>query len=272
MADKKDQLADDLDSLFALPLSEFIAARNALAVRLKKDSRADEAARVKALAKPPVSAWAVNQLFLKHRAEFDNLIATGQRFRQAQAQQLAGKAADLREPLEARREAVSRLSHLAAELLRDAGHNPTSDMIRRIATTLEAASANASLPDAPQPGRLTADMDPPGFDSLAAAFAPAPPRKASTAAAKVELQNAELALREARERAQGAEAALKRAAADEKELEKRKREVEEKLERTAAALEEARGRGRAAAIEVEEAAKAVEEAARAVEKLGKMGT
>src|SRR6266496_3262779 len=62
---------------------------------------------------------------------------------------------------------VTDLAHLATALPSDAGHNPTSDTMRRITTTLEAMSAYASLPDAPSPGRLTHDVDPPGFESLA---------------------------------------------------------------------------------------------------------
>ena len=75
--------------------------------------------------------------------------------------------ADLRGSLDARREALSHLSDLATELLRDAGHNPTPDTIHRITTTLEALSAHATLSEGPTPGRLTQDVDPPGFASLA---------------------------------------------------------------------------------------------------------
>src|SRR2546421_711013 len=101
---------DDIGALFQLPLAEFTAARNALVASLKKARRGAEAGRVKALAKPPVSAWAVNQLYWRHRKEFDRLIAAGQSFRQAQTSQLAGKSADIRAPLEARREVLSELS------------------------------------------------------------------------------------------------------------------------------------------------------------------
>ena len=69
---------------------------------------------MKALAKPSVTAWAVNQLYWQHREEFDRLIATGQRFRQAQTSGRSGKVADMREALDARRQALSRLSDLAA--------------------------------------------------------------------------------------------------------------------------------------------------------------
>jgi hypothetical protein len=50
----------DLDALFTLPLADFTAARNALVKRLKQSERSDEAAKVMALTKPSISAWAVN--------------------------------------------------------------------------------------------------------------------------------------------------------------------------------------------------------------------
>jgi len=73
----------------------------------------------------------------------------------------------LRGSLDARSEALSQLSDLATVLLRDAGHNPTPETIHRITTTLEALSAHATLSDGPTAGRLTQDVDPPGFASLA---------------------------------------------------------------------------------------------------------
>src|SRR6185503_4854884 len=80
----RDDLDKDLEALFRLQLAEFTGARNALAARLKKSGRGDDAARVKALAKPPISAWAVNQLYWNHRAAFDRLIVSGERFHKAQ--------------------------------------------------------------------------------------------------------------------------------------------------------------------------------------------
>ena len=73
----------------------------------------------------------------------------------------------MRESLNARRDALSVLSELATSLLRDAGHNPTADTIHRINTTLEAISAYTSPTEGPTLGRLTHDVDPPGFESLA---------------------------------------------------------------------------------------------------------
>jgi hypothetical protein len=163
-----DELETDVDALFQLPVAEFTGARNALAAQLKKNGRGDEAVKVKALAKPSVSAWAVNQLYWDHREAFDQLIALGERFHKAQK---SGKVADMRTALDARREALTELSELATSLLRDAGHNPAPDTIHRITTTLEGISVYASRSDGPRLGRLMSDVDPPGFESLAS-FAP----------------------------------------------------------------------------------------------------
>lgn len=297
--------ASDIDRLFQIPLDQFTAARNALSARLKKAGRADEADQVRTLAKPQISAWAVNQLFWKHRRAFDKLIAAGERFRRAQAAQLAGKGDDLRAPLEARREALTELSKAAAGVLRAGGHNPSSDMLRRITTTLEAIATYGAHPGAPQAGRLVDDLDPPGFEALAALvprdgrgargsdgptrvipFVQKPVRvanrkrlsaeeaerqqqedqKARAAAAKKALQDAERVLRDARKGAEQAEAALKKAAARAKEIEKRKAEVEKRFEKASAEADTARQDARRIASEAENAAQEVEDAERALEK------
>lgn len=156
---------DPVDALFRLPLTEFIGARKELAARLKKNGYPDEAEQVKALAKPSISAWTVNQLYWNHRDEFDELISTGQRFRKAQT---SGTMVNMREALDARREVLAQLSDLATETLSDAGHNASLDVLRRITTTLEALSSLAAFSDDTSPGRLTHDIDPPGFDSFGA--------------------------------------------------------------------------------------------------------
>ena len=157
----------EIDALFRLPLNEFTAARNGLAAKLKKAGRIDDSASVKGLAKPPVSAWAVNQLYWKHREPFERLLAAGDRLRSAQASQLRGKGGELKEPLEARRVALSELSQQAAALLGEAGHTPSPDLMRRITTTLEALATYGSRDATAAAGRLTDDIDPPGFEALA---------------------------------------------------------------------------------------------------------
>jgi hypothetical protein len=290
---------DDIDALFKLPLTEFINARKTLAARLKKNDYADEAQRVAALAKPSVSAWTVNQLYWNHRDEFDELISTGQRFRKAQT---SGKMVNMREALDARREALAQLSDLATEILGDAGHNPSLDVLRRITTTLEALSSLASFSGETTPGRLTQDVDPPGFDSFGSftisavktGRAPKPQavspskksatvssksqqkatahasrdhetRQAKINAAKASLQNAKKALTAAHAQAKSLEAAQKRAVATAREAEKQKLHAEERLKRANAASAEAAARTDSIAIELAEATKALADAKGSVE-------
>lgn len=295
----KNKLEDEIDALFTLPLAEFTGVRNVLAARLKKEGKRDEAERVKLLGKPPVSAWAVNQLYWNYREEFDQLIATGKRFHTAQASRSAAKAANMRDSLEARREALVQLSELATELLQEAGHNPSQDTLRRVTTTLEALSTYALLPDGPTPGRLTQDVDPPSFELLASLIsgdaltptvpartksgtAASPAREKSTAAAdarkirqakiaeaKVLLQEAKKSLIDARAQVQSTEAAQKKASADAKETEKYKRAAEERLQRATAVAEAAARRAKTAAEEAHEAAKGFDDAKRKVDEATK---
>ena len=294
---------DDVEALFQLPLGEFTAARNALAGRLKKAGDTAEAERVKTMTKPSVPAWAVNQLFWKHRIVFDRLLDAGERFRKAQTAQLAGKSSDLRAPLEARRAALSELSSHAARLLAEAGNTGGPDTMRRITTTLEALSTYAGIPDTPQPGRLVDDVQPPGFEALAALVpqtgraergggptriipfenkkparthtgrkggdddkARETERKAEIAAAKEAIQNAERTLRDARKAAQRAEEELKKAAAVAKEADEEKHTAEQQLEQATARADDARKKARAVAASAEAAAQEVEDAERALEK------
>ena len=294
----------EIDALFQLPPAEFTAARNALAGKLKKAGKDEEANRVKALPKPSLPAWAVNQLYWRHRKAFDQLIDAGERFRKAQGAQLSGKNADLRGPLDARREALSELTKLAAGVLKQGGHSATPDVTRRVTTTLEALATYGAHPGAPPAGRLTDDIDPPGFEALAALVpqvgrtkrADAEPsrvipfkqkrepktgkkkvspeeearrreeeRKAEIAAAKAALVEKERTLRDAKKDAEQAEAELKKAAARAKETENEKAEIEKRYEKATAAADEARQEARRVASKAEEAAQAVEDAERALE-------
>jgi hypothetical protein len=232
----RENLEDDVDALFKLPLVEFTAARNDLAARLKREGRADDSNLVKKLAKPPISAWAVNQLHWNHREAFERLLSTSERFRQSQTSHTAARMADLRGSLDARREALSQLSDIATELLRDAGHNPTPDTIHRITTTLEALSAHATLPDGPTPGRLTEDVDPPSFASLASLMSGIP----GTDTTK---RNEELTTRTPSQKSGGAAAAKSRQATPTGNAQKVSNDEETRRARIAAAkvsLQEAR--------------------------------
>ncbi|HJW58633.1 MAG TPA: hypothetical protein VJ931_03300, partial [Actinomycetota bacterium] len=152
------------DELFGLPPEEFVAARDELARRLRREGDAEAAKQVKALRRPPLSAWAVNRLARERGRALGPLLAAGERLRAAHQAALAGEgAAELRSAAKAEREAVAGLVETALELLREAGH-PTTDATRdRVAATLHAAAASPDAADLVRSGRLTTDLDPSGF-------------------------------------------------------------------------------------------------------------
>ena len=159
---------DPVDDLYQRPLDEFVAARNALAAQLKREGRADESAAVKSLTRPTASAWALNQVYWRARELHDRLIAAGDRLRAQQQHALAGRAADPRDAMRARQEAVRAVVDRAAEFLAEAG-NPVSDVTRqRIGVTADAVATWGSQPQGYTFGRLAKDLDPPGFAALAA--------------------------------------------------------------------------------------------------------
>jgi hypothetical protein len=152
------------DELFGLPPEEFVAARDELARRLRREGDAEAAKQVKALRRPSLSAWAVNRLARERGRALGPLLAAGERLRAAHQAALAGEgAAELRSAAKAEREAVAGLVETALELLREAGH-PTTDATRdRVAATLHAAAASPEAADLVRDGRLTTDLDPSGF-------------------------------------------------------------------------------------------------------------
>jgi hypothetical protein len=281
-------MASDIDALFKLPLGEFTAARNALVSRLKKAGHQAEAAAAKALAKPSVSAWVVNQLYWRHGYLFGRLFEAGERLRQAQTTRQASTQS--RELAETRREVLAALATIAAEMLREIEYSDTRAVMRRVTSTLEALSAYGSVPGAPSAGRLTGDLEPPGFDSLAGLqplFARQPEAKRSTnvarsakppnaaaqrreeqrlvTVAKSAVRKAERELGVARQHAERAAAKHKAAVADAKKTEGRRAELERQLTVAAKRAEAAHEQVRQAEAGARETTQAVESAEQAVQ-------
>jgi hypothetical protein len=217
-------------TLYQAAHESFVAERKRLAAELKAGGDKAGATRLLALARPPVSAWAVNQLWWQARDEFEQLFA-------AAARQRAGERAAAAE----HRERLGRLRARAGELLRAAGH------AARVTTTLGALSVLGSFdPDAP--GALSADRDPPGFDALslddAAAFAASAPKAKEergdvnvvTAASRVNDAGKASTDRASDEK----ERAAARRAAKAAEAEQRRRQAEEARERERKEAERAR--------------------------------
>jgi hypothetical protein len=156
---------EEADRLYDLPLESFTQARNELAAELKQAGRADDAERVRALRKPSVAAWAVNQLARRQRSELDGFLHAAARLRQA----LLGES-DVREATRAEREALERLVRLAGEYAAEA-------QLLRVRQTLETAAADEAAAETVRAGRLERELEPVGFGSLVVGPAPAARRR-----------------------------------------------------------------------------------------------
>jgi hypothetical protein len=254
-----------IDQLFALPLSEFIAARNALAARLKKEGDAGASARVKGLARPSISAWAVNQVYWHDRDAYERLVAAGDALRTAQERMLTGRGADVREVMRARQEAARGVVERAMRFLRESGNAATDATRQRVAVTVDALAAYGSEPRGHAHGRLERDLDPPGFEALSflGGIEPAPrsrpPAPTATseapktpalrviqggAGARVSRKDGSPAAGRAREKAERAE--RERLARERREEEQRRKAALTAAQREVAAAERALERAAAA--------------------------
>ncbi|HXG88106.1 MAG TPA: hypothetical protein VNJ02_07205 [Vicinamibacterales bacterium] len=254
------RLNDEIDALYRLPLGEFTPARNALAKRVGPTTPP-----IKELEKPSVPAWAVNQLYWRHRMTFDRLVKAAEQLRAEHRKLLAGKPAHLRDNEKAHRDAIRAASDQVRALLEQANQAASTATMNAVNETLEA------LPAGDQPGRLTKPLRPAGFEALAGlpVRATAPPlrlvprphaeiKKLSPAeaaaearriaaearqAAAVAKREAEVARREAaeeKERQRAAEAELRRAQTAVERAEAAFQKAEQEAERRQAELESAR--------------------------------
>ncbi len=202
-------LDSKIDDLYRQPLAEFTAARNALAKTLK----GEDAKRVRALPKPTVVPWAVNQVYWHARPAFDRVVKSGERLRAAQIASLEGRRADVRAASDAHRQAIGEAVKEAERLSRDRESAPPADALMR---TFEALSLLSDLPESP--GRMTKALQPAGFEALAGVTPRerpevVPARTQDPAPAKRETEAARKREREEREAARRHEAATKAAEA-----------------------------------------------------------
>lgn len=191
-SDRAVDIDAELDRLYGLPLEEFTKARNDLSARLKKAGETDAAAEVKALAKPSVPAWAVNQLARRRKRDVRTLLDAAERSR-------SGKAKSLREALDEQRDVLQRLTDEARELLEAERGSAPDAMVQRIAATLRAAASDPAAAELLERGRVNEDLEPAGFEALAGlvgAQAPPPSKRDEGEARRKRLEAAQRAVRE----------------------------------------------------------------------------
>jgi hypothetical protein len=205
-------LADIADELYALPLDEFTAARNA---------RAKGEPAAKSLPKPSAAAWAINQFARSSPERLQKVFELGAQLREAQDQL---DATTMRALGEQRR---ALLSALASEI------STTAAMRGDIEQTLQAAMADEDAATAVASGRLVRTLSSDGLDAadlegaVAAPVTGSRPRrpapKAPSAAARKK-----------------ATAALEAARADREAQQKQVGQLDEKVAAAADSVDDAR--------------------------------
>jgi predicted nucleic acid-binding Zn-ribbon protein len=231
-----DPILKETEELYGLAPSEFTAARNARAKKLKADDP-ELADAVSKLPKPSVAAAALNELVREDPSEIRALVQSGKRLRQAQEAAVSGKkGADLTEAIQEHRTALDRVQR---DLRR---RKLSAATIEKATQTLRVASIDAELWPLLERGLLHEDLAASGF-GLDPAIVPARPKQ-----------------KPARKQPAPKE--------DKRERERRRRDAERELDAAEKALREARKRAEKALREVEQATEDVERARKTLDETG----
>jgi hypothetical protein len=166
------------EELYGLPPGEFTPARDARVKELRKEDR-EAADAIKALRKPTVAAWALNQLVRRRPKELGRLLEAGEQLRAAQEELLAGGDRGAFQEAAAReRDLVAELSAGAAALAGEAGQSATA-LQEKVAETLHAAALDEETAEELRAGRLVREREAIGGFGAAAMAATSAPRSPS---------------------------------------------------------------------------------------------
>ncbi len=165
----------EVDALYAGPLTGFVAARKALAKRLRDAGDKEGARAVDGLAKPSLPAWALNQLVRAHRDLLARFLAAIDRQRDLQLAALDGSvnAEALRDAKQAETAAAAALLERLPALLDAGGHAAGKATVDRVQRALRAAALNPDARVLLERGRLVDEQASAGFDAVAAQLDPA---------------------------------------------------------------------------------------------------
>ena len=144
-------------ALYQAAPEAFVAERHRLAAELKAAGDKPAAAKLAKLARPALSAWAVNQLWWHAQSDFEQLFSAAKQWR---AGKLSASATH--------RQLMAKLTARAQALLSESGHPANDAMLRRIAMTLSGLAAAGGF-EPELPGALTKDREPAGFDAFGGA-------------------------------------------------------------------------------------------------------
>ena len=164
-AASKAEFEGDLDRLYQVPLSEFTSARDELTQQLRAQGEREKALEIKKLRKPTAGVWVVNQLVRERPLDVQRLLKAGESLTKSQANAAAGTPQTFPEARRDEQHALQQLAEGAREIAERAGIG--SPALGKAMETLRAASLTAEGRELLRRGRLTEELEPPGFEALA---------------------------------------------------------------------------------------------------------
>jgi hypothetical protein len=235
------------DELYGLPPGEFTRARDARVKEVRADGDREAADAIKALRKPTLAAWALNQLARRRRKDLDGLLKAGEQLRAAQEELVGGGDREAFQSAAAKeRELVAELSADAAALASEAGQSG-GGLEEKVAETLHAAALDEQIAAELRSGHLVREREAiGGFGPAAGVALSSPAKSAPKARPGRSAARAKAAPRSSKEDASERQR-LAAAKTDE-------RHTRRELEAATRALEHAQERAAAAAAHAAEAA------------------
>jgi hypothetical protein len=160
--DRGAALLEIADELYGLAPAEFTPTRDARAKELKREDPA-LAQQVKALRKPSLAAWVVDQLVRRETEQVDQVIAVGAALRAAQAD-LDGE--ELRALTRQRRQLTAAVTTRARAVAAGLGQKVTPAVSDQVEATLTAAMVDEGCARAVRSGLLVAALTSTGVDAV----------------------------------------------------------------------------------------------------------
>ncbi|HET9490692.1 MAG TPA: hypothetical protein VFR64_13170 [Methylomirabilota bacterium] len=243
-----ERLARELARLHAVPLTDFVKTRDALARELRAARRTAEADAVAKLRKPTPAVWAINRVAREDPDAVARLVAVVDSLKRAHF----GEPGPLAEATEAQRSTLEHVLERAKAVLANAGLGVSATVLGRMSATLLGAAADPEATAALRQGRLTHELPAPGFEALGGAPRARTARRDEAAAesrgsrVRDARRAAESRAREAEQRARQAEQvaserrqAAEQAAREVHDLRQRLREAERRARDARRAAKEA---------------------------------
>ncbi len=247
---ESDLVEQAAEELYGLPPGDFTRARDARVKEVRGDGDRQAANAIKALRKPTVAAWALNQLARRRPNELERMLRAGEELRTAQEELLGGgDRGAFQDAATTERELVAELSADATALANEAGERG-SGLQEKVAATLHAGALDEQTAEELRAGRLVRERE--AIGGFGAAGEPAPSGTKTPARSKPKKSQARSKSKPSRQEsstAKGAEQRQRQAAARTDE-----RHARRELEAAARALEHAQERAEAAEAHASEAA------------------